>query len=94
MIVMILERVPSSLRGTLSRWLIEPSRGVFVGHVSGMVREQLWDKCKNNKHTGGVVQVWNSNNEQRFKMRMVGNTKRRLLDLEGLQLVEIPRGEL
>jgi len=90
---MILERVPKALRGTLSRWLIEPSQGVFVGHVTAMVRDQLWEKCKGSKRTGGVVQIWNFNNEQRFKMRMSGNTKRRIIEIEGLQLVEIPRGE-
>ena len=35
MIIMILENVPVGLRGELSRWLIEPRAGVFVGHVSG-----------------------------------------------------------
>ena len=34
MIVMILEKVSVGLRGELSRWLIEPRTGVFVGQVS------------------------------------------------------------
>ena len=41
MIVMILENVPTSLRGELSRWLLEPRAGVFVGHVSARVRDKL-----------------------------------------------------
>ena len=32
MVVIILEKVSASLRGELSRWLIEPKPGVFIGH--------------------------------------------------------------
>ena len=72
MIVMILEKVPTSLRGELTRWLIEPHPGVFVGHVNAMVRERLWIKCCKGKNVGGVVQIWTTNTEQRFQMRAVG----------------------
>ena len=40
MVVIILEKVSASLRGELTRWMIEPHTGVFVGHVSGMVRDK------------------------------------------------------
>lgn len=92
MMVIILEKVPTSLRGELSRWLIEPYPNVFMGHVSGMVRDRLWDKCRATLRgkTGGVVQAWATNNEQRFKIRMFGNTNRQLVDMEGLQLIQIP----
>ena len=91
MVVIILESVPVSLRGELTRWLIEPHTGVFVGHVNGMVRERLWDKCcKAAGVGGGVVQIWSTNTEQRFAMRLYGNTQRKILELEGLQLVQEP----
>jgi len=89
MIVMILEKVPASLRGELTRWLIEPHTGVFVGHVSAMVRERLWIKCQNRMDVGGVVQIWSTNTEQHFRMRMSGDTKRRVVEWEGMQLVQI-----
>ena len=41
---MILEKVPPSLRGELTRWFLEPKAGVFVGHVGAMVRDRLWQK--------------------------------------------------
>ena len=90
MIVMILEKVPTSLRGELSRWLIEPRTGVFIGHVSAMVREKLWEKCSKSAAAGGVLQAWSTNNEQRFQMRMMGDTSRQIVELEGLQLIKIP----
>ena len=90
MVVMILEKVPVSLRGELSRWLIEPRTGVFVGHINAMVRERLWKKCCDKKRAGGVIQIWTTNNEQCFQIRMHGTTKRRVVDFEGLQLIQIP----
>ena len=90
MIVMILEKVTTGLRGELTRWLIEPHTGVFVGHVSARVRDALWEKALKRKRSGGVIQIWNTNTEQRFKIRMAGETKRNLIEVEGLQLVQIP----
>lgn len=90
MIVMVLEKVPLSLRGELSRWLLEVKSGVYVGHVSARVRDKLWQKCCKAKRVGGVTQIWSTNNEQRFKMRMKGDTQREIEEMEGLQLIRIP----
>lgn len=89
MIVMILERVPSSLRGELSRWLLEVHPGVFVGHVSARVREKLWEKCCRAKRVGCVTQIWSTNTEQRFQMRMCGDSRREVVELDGLQLIRV-----
>ncbi len=90
MVVMILEKVPVSLRGELTRWLIEPHPGVFVGHLSGMVRDKLWEKCCEKRKAGGVVQLWSTNNEQRFAIRTFGDTKREVVDFDGLKLIRLP----
>jgi CRISPR-associated protein Cas2 len=93
MVVIILEKVSTALRGELTRWLIEPHPGVFVGHVSGMVRDRLWEKCCERLHGGGVVQLWSTNNEQRFAMRSAGDTKREVVNFEGLSLIRRPLNE-
>ncbi len=93
MVVMVLEKVPTSLRGELTRWLIEPHPGVFVGHVNAMVRDRLWDKCCKAKRAGGVVQIWSINTEQRFKMRAHGNTQREIVEFDGLQLIRLPSND-
>ena len=90
MIVMVLENVPVSLRGELTRWLVEPRAGVFVGHVSALVREKLWEKCSKHKKAGGVIQIWSTNTEQRYAMRSVGDSSREIFELEGLYLVRRP----
>jgi len=93
MVVIILENVSPSLRGELTRWLIEPRAGVFVGHVSGMVRDRLWAKCCERLRDGGAVQLWSTNNEQRFAVRTAGVTRREVVDFEGLQLIRLPLSE-
>jgi CRISPR-associated protein Cas2 len=90
MIVMILEKVPAGVRGELSRWLLEVKTGIFVGHVSARVRDKLWEKCQKARRVGGVTQIWSTNTEQHFEMRMSGDTSREIVDFEGLQLVRIP----
>ena len=88
---MILESVPPSLRGELSRWLIEPHAGVFVGSVSAMVRDRLWDKCCQRLRGGGLIQIWSTNTEQRFDLRTWGFTDREVVEYEGLKLIRMPR---
>ncbi|MEW5956214.1 MAG: type I-E CRISPR-associated endoribonuclease Cas2e [Chloroflexota bacterium] len=87
MVVMILENVSTSVRGELTRWLIEPKPGVFVGHVSALVRDRLWEKCIKQRGEGGLIQVWSTNTEQRFAMRSWGDTSRTLVEFDGLWLV-------
>lgn len=91
MVIIILEKVPTSLRGDLTRWLLEPHPGIFIGHVSAMVRDQLWKRCISMKSAGGVFQAWSTNNEQHFQMRSLGTTKRMITEWEGLNLITIPK---
>ena len=88
MIVIVLNNVPVSLRGDLTRWLVEVKSGVYIGQVSARVRDKLWDKCMTNKRTGGVFQAWSTNNEQGFRMRMAGMVDRQIVDWEGVELIQ------
>ena len=87
---MILENVPTPLRGELTRWLIEPYPGVFVGDVSAMVRDRLWDKCCSRRKGGGIIQAWSTNTEQGFDIRSSGLTRREVIDCDGLRLIRLP----
>lgn len=90
MVILILERVPVGLRGELSRWMLEPKAGVFVGSLSAIVRDLLWDKaCKDSKD-GGCVMIHDSNREQGFAIRTHGKTSRSVEDFDGLLLVRVP----
>jgi CRISPR-associated protein Cas2 len=87
-VVMVLEKVPQSLRGELTRWLVEVKTGVYIGHVTGMVRDLLWKKCSKSRGAGGVFQAWSTNNEQHFKMRISGLIGRSVVDWEGVELIQ------
>jgi CRISPR-associated protein Cas2 len=90
MVVLILERVPEGLRGELTRWLLEPKAGVFVGRVSAMVRDRLWEKACAKSRDGGCLMVHSSDTEQGFKILTWGKTSRSIEDFEGLFLVRVP----
>ena len=64
MVVLILECVPPGLRGELTRGLIEPKTGIFVGRISAMVRDRLWTKVCGQAGAGGCVMINASNSEQ------------------------------
>lgn len=94
MVIMLLEKVPQSLRGELTRWLIEAKTGVYVGHVNAMVRDKLWELCLKARGSGAVFQAWSTNTEQHLKMRMHGQTGRTIVEWEGLQLIQEAKDEL
>lgn len=87
--VLILENVPASVRGELSRWFLEPKAGVFVGRVSALVRDQIWDKICGECRGGGSLLIYRSDSPQGFTMRTHGRLTRQLRDFDGLQLVKI-----
>lgn len=90
MTVIILERVPTSLRGELTRWMLEVQSGVFVGTLSTLVRELLWEYVCEKMQDGAGALLYQTNNEQGFGMQVCGTTSRRLRDFDGLQLFQIP----
>jgi len=89
MTVMILERVAPSLRGDLSRWLVEIKTGVFVGRISKLVREALWERCVDEAERGTVLQIWKANNEQGLDLRAHNPRGRIPVDHEGIWLAEV-----
>lgn len=91
MVVMILENVSPSLRGQITRWMIEPKAGVFVGAMSAMVRQKLWEKACQAAREGGCILLYSSNTEQGFKVDFWGKTSRWMTNWEGLQLVTRPK---
>jgi CRISPR-associated protein Cas2 len=89
MMVLILENVSPSLRGELTRWLLEPKAGVFVGSVSALVRDKLWAKARAGMGPGsGATLVYSAPGEQGFEIKTSGRSRRRIVEKEGLQLVQ------
>ncbi|KKZ10626.1 MAG: hypothetical protein TH68_10080 [Candidatus Synechococcus spongiarum 142] len=89
MLVMILEAVPSSLRGELSRWLTPVCVGVYVGKVSTLVRDKLWERAVAKAGAGRIIQAWNQPGEPGYGLRAHGLTNSTLVDLEGLPMIAV-----
>jgi CRISPR-associated protein Cas2 len=87
--VVVLTAVPPSLRGVLTRWLLEIAPGVFVGHVSARVRDMLWLRITEGVGRGRAILVHTARNEQRLAFR-VHNHDWEPVDHEGVRLMMRP----
>lgn len=90
MTVLILERVPPGLRGDLSRWMVEVSAGVFVGDVSALVREKLWEQCCEGVEDGSAQLIHRAPTPQGFDVRTVNPRGRYAELVDGVWLVRVP----
>ena len=91
MIVLIVEKVTPSLRGDLTRWLIQPKTGVFVGRLSARVRDLLWQRVQRSRRDGAAMMIYSADTEQGFNMSTVGDTSRVIQDFDGLLLPKTPK---
>ncbi|MDR7301416.1 type I-E CRISPR-associated endoribonuclease Cas2e [Haloactinomyces albus] len=73
MTVVVLTAVPPGLRGHLTRWLLEISPGVFVGHISTRVREELWLRIVEFAADGRALMVHSTRGEQRLSFKVHGH---------------------
>lgn len=90
MVLLVLENVKPSVRGELSRWLMELKTGVFLGKVSALVRDQLWLRCLQGVGEGGAMLAHPWPNEQGFLVRTAGTLSRDVIDSDGLSLLRRP----
>jgi CRISPR-associated protein Cas2 len=88
--VLLLERVSKSVRGDLSRWLLEVQAGVFVGHVTPRVRDALWERAVARSDEGSVLMLWRAPTEQGFDLRAHNPKGDVPVDCEGIWLMLRP----
>lgn len=86
---MVLTACPEGLRGSLTRWLLEISPGVFVGHANPRVRDALWDQTTANVKDGRALMVFSARNEQGLDFK-VHRHDWEPVDLDGVQLIRRP----
>lgn len=85
--VIHVQAVPEALRGTLSRWMLEPIAGTFVGPLPARVRDHVWKMVTRNHDTGSSVMIHPADNEQGFAMRTCGENRRSTIDFDGINLI-------
>lgn len=83
--------VPAGVRGALTQWLLEIMPGLFVGRVSGRIREYLWSELSTalalEEGTYAALVRQDSNSEQGFSLTTVGNYRYEIEDFQGISLV-------
>lgn len=89
MLVMLTDGLSISGRGYVRRWLQEIRPGVFFGHASALVREELWVSLESKYPKAGVIQIWPATTEQRFGLRMRGISDMSVETLDGLTFLSV-----
>ena len=89
MVVLVLTACPAGLRGHLTRWLLEISPGVFVGHVTARVRDMLWAQVVELAKDGRALMVFTARNEQRLSFK-VHRHDWQPIDIDGITLMRRP----
>lgn len=93
MLVINVTNAPESLRGHLSRWMVEFAPGTYVGSPSAKVRERLWDRVVRFCHDGRAVMIWSDGSALGFSVR-VHRQPWVLEDFDGVQLPLRPSVDL
>ena len=95
MMVLILHKVRPSMRGRLTRWLIQPQSGVYVGHPSARIRDRIWEMvCEEVDSKGGsAILIHPEAVEQGCRILTHGKTPKTMVDFEGLVLPKTPISE-
>lgn len=88
MIVLVVSKVPRSLRGKLTRWLLQLKSGVYVGTLSARVRNRLWDSTCEALRGGWAIMLFAAKTEQGFDIRAHGEPPVEFEDLEGLWMAK------
>lgn len=89
MVVIVVTACPAGLRGHLTRWLLEVSAGVFVGHVTARVRDLMWERVVELAKDGRAIMIHSVRGEQRLAFK-VHRHDWLPVDLDGIQLMLRP----
>jgi len=94
-LVVLANDIPAAVRGRMKLWFVEPRPNVFVSGikdaVANKVIEYLYEHCP---RESGLMIFCQLNQAPGYRIRGVGDTKRELIEISGLQLVKEKQLEL
>ncbi len=95
MLVVIANDLPPAVRGRMKLWFVEPRPNIFVSGVKDSVAddvvEYLYQHCP---VSSGIIIFQKINKAPGYKIRGIGNTKRSLVEVTGLQLIQEKDGDV
>lgn len=79
--------IPDHVRGYLTRFFSEVSVGLYVGIVTPVVLENLWERIEQTIVEGSFTLIHSSHEmEQGFVVKSFGQQSRSIVDIDGLLL--------
>lgn len=88
MLVVIANNLPPTVRGRMKIWFIEPRPNIFISGIKDAtalkVIEYLYEYCPPNS---GITIFRTISYAPGYEIRSLGETKRQLTELSGLQLI-------
>jgi len=87
-IVLVVSKVSPSLRGRLTRWLLQLKPGVFVGTLTHRVRSRLWESTCGSLRGGWAVLLYSAKTEQGFDVQTHGASPIAFEDFDGLWMAK------
>lgn len=84
--VITLSKVKNSLKGDLTKWMQEIDTGVYIGNFNSKVRENLWQRIKENIDDGSATMSFAYRNEIGYDFKTI-NTDRDIVYFDDIPLV-------
>lgn len=89
MLVVLANDIPPAVRGRMKLWFVEPRPNVFISGIKDSVAddvvEYLYKHCPADS---GLMVFKKIRQVPGYKIRGVGDTRRSLVEINGLQLVQ------
>jgi CRISPR-associated protein Cas2 len=89
MLVVLANDIPPAVRGRMKLWFVEPRPNVFISGIKDSVAddvvEYLYKHCP---VESGLMVFKRIRQVPGYKIRGVGDTRRSLVEIDGLQLVQ------
>ncbi|MBF9014141.1 MULTISPECIES: type I-E CRISPR-associated endoribonuclease Cas2e [unclassified Oceanispirochaeta] len=88
MVVVIANDLPPAVRGRMKLWFIEPRANVFVSGIKDNIADGVINYLINScPVTSGLLVFQKVNYPPYYKIWGIGDTKRKIASIDGLQLI-------
>ncbi|MFA7114829.1 MAG: type I-E CRISPR-associated endoribonuclease Cas2e [Candidatus Omnitrophota bacterium] len=95
MLVVLANNIPPAVRGRMKLWFIEPRPNIFVSGVNDSVADDIVEYLyKHCSLDSGLIIFQKIRKTPGYSIRGIGDTKRTLINITGMQLVQEKDGDV
>ena len=88
MLIVVANDLPPAVRGRMKLWFVESRPNIFVSGVKDSVADTVIDYLyKHCTDDSGIMMFRSLNRPPGYEIRVIGETKKEMILLSGLQLV-------